>query len=227
MNSHILIVEDDKDIQDFLVSFLIQHGHLVKVTDKGTKALTMIDAHNPDLVILDLQLPDIKGELVCKNIKEDYPHLPIIMLTAKNHVYDKVLGFQSGADDYVTKPFEPDELLVRIQARLREKISKEPIIQIDDLILNNEKVEVTRDGKVIILTPQEFKLLEFMMHNKNVMLSRDKILSKVWSINTDVDTRVVDVYMGYLRKKIDQDNKFEHKFIHSIRGFGYMLKTKD
>lgn len=222
MKAKVLIVEDDTEVQDYLTSYLIEQGFMVKSCVKGAQVMPTIDSFEPDIVLLDLQLPDMKGESVARSVKEDYPDLPIIMLTAKSHVYDKISGFKAGADDYVTKPFEPDELVVRIQARLKDKINTTTTLQVGDLVLDTKTVTVKRGDKEIALSPQEFRLLEYLMANKNIVLSRDKILSRVWSVAADIETRVVDVYMGYLRKKIDAP--FNKKLIHSVRGFGYVLK---
>jgi DNA-binding response OmpR family regulator len=142
---------------------------------------------------------------------------------AKDTVADVVAGLNLGADDYVTKPFVADELLARISARLRNQNSaKDNKLKVDGLALDNKTFEVEREGKQIQLTPQEFKLLEYLMNNQGRILTREMILNRVWLYSPDIETRVVDVYMGYLRKKIDQD--FEKKLLHSVRGFGYMIK---
>jgi DNA-binding response OmpR family regulator len=183
----------------------------------------MIKKSAPDIVILDLGLPDMTGESVCLEIRKNYPNLPVIILTAKDTVADVVAGLNLGADDYVTKPFVADELLARISARLRNQNgSKDNKLSVDGLELDNKTFEVVRDGKQIQLTPQEFKLLEYLMNNKGRILTREMILNRVWLYSPDIETRVVDVYMGYLRKKIDQD--FDKKLLHSVRGFGYMIK---
>lgn len=222
MNASIIVIEDDTTIQTYVQSLLVQEGYTVRTTESGIKALEMVQEVPPDLVILDLQLPDMQGESVCAELRKLYPELPIIMLTGKVATAEKVQGFTAGADDYITKPFVTEELLARVKARLRTKEGGSPVLTIADLELNTQTIEVKRAGKVIALTPQEFKLLEYLLLNKNIVLTREMILNKVWSYSTEVETRVVDVYMGYLRKKVDAD--FEHKIIHSVRGFGYTLK---
>lgn len=222
MSAEILIVEDDRDVQDLIQKMLTERGYTVRAASKGSVVMTMIDACRPDVVLLDLQLPDLKGESICKSIKQEYPDLPIIMLTSKSTISDKVGGFDAGADDYMTKPFEMDELLVRIQAKLKRIQAQSDQITVGDLVLDRRTISVKRGGKPIPLTPQEFKLLEYLMINKNNVLSREMILSRVWSFTTEVESRVVDVYIGYLRKKIDGGSPVN--LIQSVRGFGYMLK---
>lgn len=216
----ILIVEDDVSIREGIKDFLQSEGFLVDSSEDGAQALEFVKKHTPDLVVLDLSLPILTGESVCKTIKKEYPSIPVIILTAKNQSDDVIKGFKLGADDYISKPFELDELLARIKVRLKTDNVK--VLQVDDLILNAEKVTVVRRGKEITLSPHEFKLLEYLMANKGKVLSREMILNRVWQYSYDVDSRVVDVYVGYLRKKIDGGN--ERKLITSIRGFGYTIK---
>jgi len=219
----ILFVEDDKDFRDYVFDLLTKNGLVVQSVNKGTQAISKAEKQEPDLVLLDLTLPDMTGESVCTELKKMYPNIPIIMLTAKSSVSEKVEGFNLGADDYITKPFEPEELIARIKARLRQNKTHDTKLKIADLEMDTKKVLVTRSGKEITLTPHEFRLLEFLMNNQGVVLSREMILNRIWSYSYDVESRVVDVYMGYLRKKIDND--YKQKLIHSIRGFGYTIKA--
>jgi DNA-binding response OmpR family regulator len=188
----------------------------------GTEALKMFEKVSPDLVILDLGLPTISGESVCKEIKRLSPTTQVLVLTAKDSPADIAATLNLGADDYMAKPFEVDELLARVKARLRGSAATERVLRANDLTLDTEKVEVTRNGKVIQLTPLEFRLLEYLLTNKGRVLTRDMILARVWSSSPEIETRVVDVYMGYLRKKIDKG--FDVALLQSIRGFGYMIK---
>ncbi len=146
----------------------------------------------------------------------------MVILTAKDAVSDIVQGLNLGADDYITKPFVADEFLARLNARLRKQGATDTILKIADLELNNKTLEVIRSGKRIQLTPQEFKLLQYLMTNKGRILTREMILNRIWLYSSEVETRVVDVYMGYLRKKIDSD--FPKKLLHSVRGFGYVIR---
>lgn len=222
MAASVLVVDDDRDFLLYVKDLLIKNGYSVRSVTKGIDAVKSVDKQAPDLVILDLNLPDMKGEGVCVEIRKEHPTIPIIMLTSKDAVSEKVQGLTMGADDYITKPFIPDEFLARVKARLRQQSSGDGILKLADLELDNKKIEVRRDGKLINLTPHEFKLLEYLMQNKGVVLTRDMILNRVWSYSLEVESRVVDVYMGYLRKKIDEGSK--KKLIHSVRGFGYTIK---
>lgn len=222
MTPLILVVEDDKDLQTYLQDLLVEQGYRVKVAANGVSALKLAGESEPDLVLLDLTLPDMSGEGICLELRKKYPSLRIVMLTAKDAVSDKVRLLGVGADDYITKPFIADELIARLKARLRRSSNEQEKIQIGDLELDSKKVEVKRAGKPINLTPQEFKLLEYLMNNKGIVLTREMILNRIWEYSADVETRVVDVYIGYLRKKIDAG--YKKKLLHSVRGFGYTIK---
>lgn len=217
----IVVVEDDKDLNRYLEKLLTEQRYVVHPVSHGVQALTLIEQINPNLVLLDLTLPDIAGETVCSQIKKLYPELPVIMLTAKDQDTEIVNGLNLGADDYVTKPFQSEELLARIHARLREK-PQDKIIRIDDLEINTDTFEAKRAGKLIPLTRTEYTLLHYLAINQGKVLTREMILSTVWAYTPDVESRVVDVYVGYLRRKIDQS--FPKKLIISVRGFGYMLR---
>jgi DNA-binding response OmpR family regulator len=201
---------------------LTENGYTVKTASTGVSALALLKKSEPDLIILDLKLPDITGESVCAEIRKMYPTVPIIILTAKDALTDKVRALGLGADDYITKPFIADEFIARIKARLRNRVNDKPTVKVADLEIDLRQILVKRGNKTIHLTPQEFKLLEYLMNNKGVVLTRDMILNRIWLYSPDVESRVVDVYMGYLRKKID--NGFSKKLLHSVRGFGYTIK---
>ncbi len=219
----IVVIEDDLDLQKYLKDLLTENGFTVKTSAQGSTALQIIKSSEPDLVLLDLTLPDMSGESICMEIRKKFPTLPVIMLTAKDDIQDKVKGLTLGADDYITKPFVADELIARVKARLRHKGNQQTKLKIADLELDSKTVQVRRSGKLISLTPQEFKLLEYMMKNKGVVLTREMILNRIWLYSPNVETRVVDVYVGYLRKKIDSGHK--KKLLKSIRGFGYILNN--
>lgn len=218
----ILIVEDDEGIQTALKEMLVERGFRIETCGDGAEAIATIKKSPPDLMLLDLGLPNISGESVCKEAHKLYPNLPIIILTAKNQTADVVNGLTIGAVDYVAKPFEIDELLARIKVRL--KLGESETLQAGDLQMNTKTMEVTRKGKPIALTPHEFHLLEYLLINKGAVLTREMILNKVWQYSYDVDSRVVDVYIGYLRKKIDGETK--QPLISSLRGFGYTIKAE-
>jgi len=222
MTRTILVVEDDNDLREFLKDLLVDSGFCAQTAAKGVEALNLVKKIEPDLIILDLGLPDIDGESVCSQIKKEYSAIPIVILTAKDGVSNIVRGLDLGADDYITKPFDSDELLARLKVKLRNLPGNADKLKVADLELNLADHEVKRKNKIINLTPQEFKLLQYLMINKGHILTRDMILSRLWDSSPDIETRVVDVYIGYLRKKIDFG--FEQKLIHSVRGFGYMIK---
>lgn len=218
----VLIVEDDQGLQKYLKELLLDNGFAVHTATDGIAALEQIKKMEPDLVVMDLGLPTMSGEATTQEIRKKHKDLPIIILTAKDSINDKVQGLTIGADDYITKPFVADEFLARIKARLRKNATDDTTLKVADLELNSNTMEVHRAGKSIQLTPQEFKLLQYLMSNKGRILTREMILSRIWLYSSDVETRVVDVYMGYLRKKVDSD--FPKKLLQSVRGFGYVIK---
>ena len=218
----VLIIEDDKHLQEYLQELLTDENYSVKSVLKETTAMEQIEKIMPNLVILDLMLPNIKGEVICKEIKKNFPDTPVIVLTGKTALEDKIQVFDLGADDYITKPFEPEELIRRIRARLKENKSLQNIIKVSDLEINTDSLTVKRSAKDIKLTAQEYKLLITLVENAGRVLTRENLLSKIWPNSFDIETRVIDVYISYLRKKIDKD--FKNKLIHSVRGFGYIIK---
>ena len=218
----VLIVENDRELIQYLKTLLLEHGYTVHAVSNGIAAIEYIKRAIPHIVLLDTELPQVTGETICKEIRDYDKELPIILLTDKNTTADVVRGLDLGADDYIIKPFASDELLARIKARLRKQQSEAIIFRVANLELNSQTLEVKRDGKSIQLTPQEFKLLHYLMANKGRIITREMILSRIWLYSADVETRVVDVYIGYLRKKVDVG--FSQKLIHSVRGFGYIIK---
>lgn len=221
----ILVVEDDPGVQKYLRELLLNNGYSVQLADDGILALESIQRSQPDLVLLDLGLPRLAGEAVVSEIQKNYPNLSVIILSAKDTLSDIIQGLNLGADDYVTKPFVADELLARIKARLKRLSSSDEKLTVGDLELDNHTMEVKRAGKLIQLTPQEFKLLQYLMNNKGQILTREMILNRIWQYSPDIETRVVDVYMGYLRKKIDKGHPVQ--LLHSVRGFGYVAKEAE
>lgn len=220
MLQKVLVVEDDTPLQEYLKDLLSEAGFSVEIASDGVEALSAMKRIEPNLVVLDLGLPKISGEMVCTEIKRKYPETPVIILTAKGDTSDIVHGLNLGADDYLSKPFDGNELIARINARLRDTTDTK--LKVADLELDRNTLEIRRGRKPISLTPTEFKLLEYLMSNKGRVLSREMILNRIWLTSPDIETRVVDVYMGYLRKKIDTG--FERPLIQSMRGFGYVIK---
>lgn len=222
MTQKILVVEDDTSLSEFLKDLLGEAGFAVETVADGVSALSSMKKGGASLVVLDLGLPKISGETVCAELKKKYPDIPVIILTAKSTTSDVISGLNLGADDYLTKPFDGNELIARIKARLRE--TPDTKLKVADLELNPATLEIKRGSKPISLTPTEFKLLEYLMSNKGRVLSREMILNRIWLTSPDIETRVVDVYMGYLRKKIDLGS--HQPLIHSMRGFGYVIKEE-
>jgi DNA-binding response OmpR family regulator len=180
----------------------------------------------PDIVLLDVMLPEINGLEVCRRIRQ-FSNVPIIMITARNEVPDKVTGLDTGANDYITKPFAIEELLARIRVWLRKVDTNAKAgvtLSYFDLSMDASRHQVTRSGEIITLTKKEYDLLEYLLRNKEIVLSRDQILEKVWDYEYEGDSNVVDVYIRYLRTKVD--DKFEVKLIHTIRGVGYVLREE-
>ncbi|RUM59750.1 MAG: DNA-binding response regulator [Persephonella sp.] len=224
----IYIIEDDEDIQELLKYNLSKEGYKVRSFYNGKEPLEKIKFDNPDLVILDIMLPDLDGLEFCKKVKTDplTEHIPIIMLTAKSTEIDKVVGLELGADDYITKPFSIRELLARIKAVLRRysQIDKKdiPIIKEGDLEINKEKLEVKLRGEPVKLTTKEYRILLALINSKNKALSRDQILDFVWEDNMDVFDRTIDVHINKLRLKLQDYGKY----IKTVRGYGYMWERE-
>jgi heavy metal response regulator len=220
----ILVIEDEKKVANFIKKGLEEEHYAVDTAYDGEVGLFMAETNEYDLIVLDLMIPKIDGLEVLKRIRSNKINVPVLVLTAKATVEDIVKGLDTGCDDYLTKPFEFVEFLARIRALLRrEKIEKEPILKVADLTLSLVTHKVLRRGKEIELTSKEYALLEYFMRNPEKVLTRTMISEHVWDYHFDSLTNVVDVYVNYLRKKIDKD--FEPKLIHTIRGVGYILST--
>lgn len=224
MQSVIVSIEDDLDVAEYIQTVLGKTGFVVHVANDAPKGLSLIESSQPDLVLLDLNLPTVHGESILTQIQEEYPSIPVIILTVETNPAQIARTLNLGAEDYISKPFSPEELVARVRARLRRHGSQQEKLQIGDLVMDVASHEITRDGQKIELTPQEFKLLHYLMSNPGQVLSRESILSRIWGTSPDIETRVVDVYIGYLRKKID--HPFDSPLIHSIRSFGYVLKEE-
>ena len=219
----ILVVEDEKKIADFVKRGLREEGYAVDVAYDGKEGYLLASANDYDIIILDLMLPQMDGVTVCKKLREAKVKSPIIMLTAKDTVQDKVTGLDSGADDYVTKPFSFEELLARMRAVLRKEEARGATkLQAADLVLDLVAHKVARGGNEIELTTKEYALLEYLMRNAGTIVTRTMISEHVWDIDFDTFTNVIDVYINYLRNKIDHG--YKKKLIHTVRGRGYLLK---
>jgi DNA-binding response OmpR family regulator len=219
----ILVVEDDRKIAGFIERGLKEERYIVDVARNGEQAIVLAQSLNFDLILLDIILPDIDGVEVCRELRKTKSTVPIFMITAKDLVSDKVKGLDAGADDYLTKPFAFEELLARIRALLRRKNGRsENILTIGDLELDQIAHRVSRAGKEIELTGKEYALLEYLMLNADRIVTRTMISEHVWHENFDTFTNVIDVYIGYLRKKIDRG--WDKKLIQTIRGMGYRMR---
>ncbi len=227
MNKRILVVEDELKVATFIRKGLQTQSFEAEIASDGKEAQQLFSEGNFDLVILDLNLPDMSGLDVCSYIRESNVHVPILMLTALGTMADKLTGFEVGTDDYMVKPFDFMELLVRIKALLKRS-QEAPLVfeklQVADLELDLEEKVARRGGKVIDLTAREFNLLEYLMRNRGRVVSKVDIAEKVWDINFDTGTNFIEVYINYLRNKVDKG--FSSRLIHTVVGMGYMLKNK-
>ncbi len=222
----ILVVEDDAKVAGFIKKGLVEENYAVDVFPNGEDGAFWAAENAYDVMVLDIMLPGKDGLTICKELRAQGVVTPIMMLTAKDTVDDKIKGLDVGADDYLGKPFSFGEFLARIRALMRRSQEyKAPILQIADLELHPATRTVRRGGKDITLTGKEYALLEFFMRNKGHVLSETRIVEHVWDMNYDPDTNVVNVYIHHLRSKIDKD--FDHKLIHTIRGSGYIMKADD
>lgn len=227
-NYRVLIVEDERRIARFLQMELEHEGMSTAIEDNGRRAYERIMQENYDLILLDVMLPDMDGFTICRKVRE-LSQVPIIMLTAKDDIDDKVQGLDIGADDYITKPFATPELLARMRVVLRRQESQretreaqEEILSVKNLTMYPARHEVKVDAVPVELTKKEYDLLEYLLRNKRNVLTRDQILSNVWDYDYMGDTNVVDVYIRYLRQKLD--DRFQEKYIHTMRGVGYVIK---
>src|SRR5580692_10531578 len=219
---HILIAEDDLPVAKFISTGLEAEHYTVRLAPGGKDVPRMLDEGPCDLLVLDLNLPGVNGLEVLRQVRASKPHLPILILTGNARVEDRVGGLDSGADDYMTKPFAFSELLARVRALLRRgSLPFEPVLHSLDLELDRIRRVVQRNGNSIELTPKEFALLEYLMLNAGHNVSRSSIIRHVWKLSSDTMTNVVDVYINYLRKKIDVDAP--ERLIHTVRGAGYRI----
>jgi DNA-binding response OmpR family regulator len=218
----ILVVEDDPAVQKALRRLFETEGYVVEVQNNGKSALESFQAAPPAVIILDLRLPQMSGGDLCKEVKAQAPTLPIVVLSATSDVSDKVLLLELGADDYVTKPFSPRELLARVRAALRHtsRISTVKLVSFDNISVDLRKMEVRRDGEVVVLTAQEFKTLQFLVQNADRVISRDELLNEVWGYQNYPSTRTVDNHILKLRQKLERDPASPVHF-RTVHGMGY------
>ncbi len=222
----ILVVEDEKKIADTIKLGLTEAGFFTELAYDGITGWKIFQNHSFDVVILDINLPGMNGYELCKNIRSRNANIPVIMLTALSSLDDKIEGYDAGADDYIIKPFEFKELLMKIRVLLKRSMNVNvpsgTILKADDLEMNLDRKEVKRADKIINLTAKEFQLLEYLLRNKNRVVSRSDIAVNVWDIDFDTNTNVIDVYINYVRNKVDKP--FPVKLIQTQVGMGYVLK---
>ena len=222
----VILIEDEVKLARFVELELRYEGYDVTVCHDGREGLQMVTDGNYDMILLDLMLPGLTGIEICRRVRK-YSNVPIIMLTAKDETMDKVAGLDSGADDYLTKPFAIEELLARMRVAFKHAHAggaKKVILEVQGLEIDTDKRMVTVNGTVVDLTKKEYELLLYLVQNKNIVLSREQILNEVWGYSCIGETNVVDVYIRYLRSKIDE--AFGIKYIHTIRGVGYYVKDE-
>lgn len=225
MVMRVLIVEDEQDLQNILVKRLNTEHYSVDACGNGEDALDYINMATYDLIVLDIMIPGTDGLQVLQRLRADNHTTPVLLLTAKDTIDDRVTGLDLGADDYLVKPFAFDELLARIRVLMRRNTGNTSnVFEIADLVVDCNMHKVTRGGQVITLSSKEFAILEYMIRNKDVVLTRDKIEQHVWNYDYEGGSNIIDVYVRYLRKKID--SQFETKLIHTVRGTGYVLRVE-
>lgn len=228
MEQSILVIDDEAKISRLLELELTHEGYHVEIAETGREGLEKALGQGWNLIILDIMLPELNGVEVLRRLRKVDAFTPVILVTARNTTSEKVAGLDQGANDYITKPFEIEELLARIRANIRLRgnmpypVQDPSLIQIDNLVINKNTRDVVREGQKIELTPKEFDLLVFLTENKNNVLNREQIINNVWGFDFVGDTNVVDVYILYVRKKIDFG--FKNKLIKTIRGIGYCIK---
>ncbi|HJV44971.1 MAG TPA: response regulator transcription factor [Bacillota bacterium] len=232
----ILVIEDEISISTLLKFNLEKAGYSVIAAMDGRKGLELALSEKPDLILLDLMLPIMDGMEVCKQLRMDKNFTPILMLTAKDEELDKILGLELGADDYLTKPFSPREVIARVRAILRrtkQAVSasnqldqmEEPVINLGTMKIYPEKYEAIFNSEKLELTPKEFELLLFLARNQNRVLTRDQLLNAVWNYDYTGDSRIVDVHISHLREKIEEDSR-QPKYIKTVRGLGYKFEAQ-
>lgn len=220
----ILVVEDEHRIANSIKKGLEQERYAVDVAYTGTDGFDLASTEDYDLIILDIMLPEMNGIEICKNLRKNKIHIPILMLTAKGQTEDKVEGLDAGADDYMTKPFSFDELLARVRALTRRQGTiLNTTLLVEDLSLDNKQYLVKRGGQIIKLSSKEFSLLEYLITHKNLIVTKDQIIAHVWDYDADILPNTIEVYIKNLRSKIDKPFKNKKALIQTVRGFGYKI----
>ena len=220
----VLVVDDDEAIRIALERALRLEGFAVQVAEDGLRALELVEESRPGVIVLDVVMPNLSGITVVSRLRARGNDVPICVLSARDEVQDRVAGLEAGADDYVIKPFDLEELVARLRALLRRGPSSEgDVLRVGDLIIDPSQRMVTRGGREVTLTRREFELLEELARHRNVVLSRQQLLETVWGYDFEVEGNVVDVFIGYLRRKLEADG--EERMIHTVRGVGFVLRA--
>ena len=222
----VLVIEDDAALNGILAKRLAEEGHSVDCCFDGRDGLDYAEAADYDCIVLDWMLPKMDGLTLLRRLRGGGNHANVLLLTAKDSIEDRVAGLDAGADDYLVKPFSFDELLARVRALLRRQSEvRSPVLKLDDLVMDTASKTVQRAGKKLLLTSKEYALLEYLLRHQGQTLTRSQISDHVWNFDFDYDSNIVDVYIRYLRNKVDKP--FAHKLIHTVRGFGYVMRCGD
>ena len=220
----VLIAEDDQRVRESLARALVYEGYTVDTAVDGAEALTRMADAPPDVLLLDVLMPNVDGLTVCRRLRQDGDRTPVLMLTARHEVSDRVAGLDAGADDYLVKPFALDELLARLRALLRRTsiTGEEEALRIADLVLDPARRQVRRGDRPVELTKTEFDLLELLVHNAGIVLTRDQIYERIWGYDFETSSKSLDVYVSYLRRKLEEGG--EPRLLHTVRGVGYVVR---
>jgi len=223
-HDRVLVVEDDEHVREAVARALRFEGYDVTTAVDGNDALVRIDALEPDVIVLDVLMPGTDGLAVCRILRDRGNRTPILMLTARHEVSDRVAGLDAGADDYLVKPFALDELFARLRALLRRNnvTDTDTVLRVEDLVLDPERRQVWRGGRELLLTKTEFDLLELLMFNAGIVVTRETIYERIWGYEFETSSKSLDVYIGYLRRKTEADG--ESRLIHTVRGVGYSVR---
>ena len=219
----ILLVEDERGLASVLKRGLQEHGYAVDAAGDGEEALAFAESEPYDLIVLDVMLPDLDGFSVCRRLRAMRSTVPVLMLTARDSIEDRVLGLDCGADDYLVKPFDPRELLARVRALLRrERVQRDPVLRVADIEVDTSSRQVRRGQRAVVLTMREYAILELFVRNTNRVLSRDEIAEHIWAFDFTAMSNIIDVYVGNLRRKLWDDA--EPRLLRTVRGIGYLMR---
>jgi two-component system response regulator MprA len=223
-SSRVLVAEDDQSLRDALARVLVFEGYQVRLASDGAEMLADVNANPPDVIVLDVMMPNVDGLTACRRLRERGDRTPVLMLTARHEVSDRVAGLDAGADDYLVKPYALDELLARLRALLRRTsvTGDENVLRLGDLVLDPQRRQAWRGDRPMELTKTEFDLLELLLYNAGIVLTRDQIYERIWGYDFETSSKSLDVYISYLRRKTEEGG--EPRLIHTVRGVGYTAR---